>query len=42
MLAVAGAMLLAAAVLVIRYGHVRYPYLGERTSLRHAGSRNKR
>lgn len=43
MLAVAGAvLLLAAAVLVIRYGHVRYPYLGEGTSSRHAGSRNKR
>lgn len=35
-------VLLAAAVLVIRYGHVRYPYLGEGTPSRHAGSRNKR
>ncbi|MDH4134596.1 MAG: phosphate-starvation-inducible PsiE family protein [Gammaproteobacteria bacterium] len=43
MLAVAGAvLLLAAAVLIIRYGHVRYPYLGEGATSRHDGSRNKR
>lgn len=35
-------VLLAAAVLAIRYGHVRYPYLEDGTSTRHAGSRNKR
>ena len=35
-------VLLAAAVLAIRYGHVRYPYLEDGTSIRHAGSRNKR
>lgn len=35
-------VLLAAAVLAIRYGHVRYPYLEDATSSRHAGSRNKR
>lgn len=35
-------VLLAAAVLAIRYGHVRYPYLEDGTSTRPAGSRNKR
>jgi protein PsiE len=35
-------VLLAAAVLAIRYGHARYPYLEDETSTRHAGSRNKR
>lgn len=35
-------VLLAGAVLAIRYGHVRYPYLEDGTSTRRAGSRNKR
>ncbi len=35
-------VLLAAAVLAIRYGHVRYPYKEDETPMRHAGSRTKR
>ena len=35
-------VLLAVAVLAVRYGHVRYPYLEDGTPMRRAGSRTRR